>query len=161
MRNDETIARSRRKYHLLVPEMDERQRRQWAAVAAREPGWAASRWWPAPPACLAPRLRPGCGSWINRPRNMRRKRRESSAGWRSEAAGGDRPGIAGGAGVAGRTRLPKRWVVERTFSWLSNYRRLSKHYEYGSETGEATVQMAVIHLMLRRFTKKTSGVGVT
>ncbi len=25
--------------------------------------------------------------------------------------------------------LPKRWVVERTFAWLSNFRRLSKDYE--------------------------------
>jgi Rhodopirellula transposase DDE domain len=39
MRNDETIARIQRKYHLLVPEMDERRRRQWAAAEAREIGW--------------------------------------------------------------------------------------------------------------------------
>jgi putative transposase len=26
--------------------------------------------------------------------------------------------------------LPKRWVVERTFSWFGRYRRLSKDYEY-------------------------------
>ncbi len=39
MRNDETIARIQRKYHLLVPEMDERRRRQWAAAEARELGW--------------------------------------------------------------------------------------------------------------------------
>ena len=63
--------------------------------------------------------------------------------------------------VKGFKLLTKRWVVERTFSWLSNYRRLSKHYEYWSETGEAMVQVATIHLMLRRLTKKTSGVGVT
>jgi len=49
--------------------------------------------------------------------------------------------------------LPKRWVVERTFSWLSNYRRLSKHYEYWDETGEAMIHLAMIHLMLRRLTK--------
>src|SRR5262249_4568798 len=36
--------------------------------------------------------------------------------------------------VAGFQVLPKRWVVERTFAWLSNYRRLSKHYEYWNET---------------------------
>jgi transposase len=39
MRNGETIARIQRKYHLLVPEMDERRRRQWAAAEARELGW--------------------------------------------------------------------------------------------------------------------------
>jgi Rhodopirellula transposase DDE domain len=39
MRNDPTIAQIRRKYQLLVPELDERQRRQWAAAEARELGW--------------------------------------------------------------------------------------------------------------------------
>ncbi|HMB07895.1 MAG TPA: transposase, partial [Isosphaeraceae bacterium] len=62
--------------------------------------------------------------------------------------------------VKGFKLLPKRWVVERTFSWLSNYRRLSKHYEYWNETGEAMIHRAMIHLMLRRLTKKPS-VGVS
>src|SRR4051812_32718402 len=62
--------------------------------------------------------------------------------------------------VKGFKLLPKRWVVERTFSWLSNYRRLSKHYEYWNESGEAMVQVAMIRLMLRRLTKETPGVGV-
>jgi transposase len=39
MQNDQTVARIRRKYQLLVPEMDERRRRQWAAAEARELGW--------------------------------------------------------------------------------------------------------------------------
>jgi putative transposase len=60
--------------------------------------------------------------------------------------------------VKGFKLLPKRWVVERTFSWLSNYRRLSKHYEYWNETGEAMLQVAMIHLMLRRLTKKMSAI---
>jgi putative transposase len=60
--------------------------------------------------------------------------------------------------VKGFKLLPKRWVVERTFSWLSNYRRLSKHYEYWNETGEAMIQVAMIHIMLRRLTKKTASV---
>jgi putative transposase len=55
--------------------------------------------------------------------------------------------------VKGFKLLPKRWVVERTFSWLSNYRRLSKHYEYWNETGEAMIHLAMIHLMLRRLTR--------
>jgi putative transposase len=63
--------------------------------------------------------------------------------------------------VKGFKLLPKRWVVERTFSWLSNYRRLSKHYEYWDETGEAMIHLAMIHLMLRRLTKKKSNAGIT
>ena len=46
--------------------------------------------------------------------------------------------------------LPKRWVVERTFAWLGRYRRLSKDYEKLTETSEAMIQMAMIHIMLRR-----------
>jgi putative transposase len=46
--------------------------------------------------------------------------------------------------------LPKRWVVERTFAWLGRYRRLSKDYERLPETSEAMIQMAMIHIMVRR-----------
>jgi putative transposase len=46
--------------------------------------------------------------------------------------------------------LPRRWVVERTFGWMSQYRRLSKDYEYHPETSEAMIHVAMIHLMLRR-----------
>jgi putative transposase len=62
--------------------------------------------------------------------------------------------------VKGFKLLPKRRVVERTFSWLSSGRRLSKHYEYGNETGEAMVQVAMIRLMLRRLSKETMSVGL-
>ena len=46
--------------------------------------------------------------------------------------------------------LPRRWVVERTFSWLGQYRRLSKDYEGLPETSEAMIYAAMINLMLRR-----------
>src|SRR3954462_15205801 len=39
MSNAQTVAQIRRKYQMLLPEMDERQRRQWAAAEARELGW--------------------------------------------------------------------------------------------------------------------------
>jgi len=39
MDNAQTIAQIRRKYQMLLPEMDERLRRQWAAAEARELGW--------------------------------------------------------------------------------------------------------------------------
>jgi len=46
--------------------------------------------------------------------------------------------------------LPRRWVVERTFAWFGNYRRLSKDYEVLTETSEAMIYAAMIHVMLRR-----------
>ena len=47
--------------------------------------------------------------------------------------------------------LPKRWIVERTFSWLENFRRLTIDYEFLAETAEAMVQLACIQIMLNKF----------
>ena len=46
--------------------------------------------------------------------------------------------------------LPKRWIVERTFAWLGQYRRLSKDYEVSPQTSEALIYMAMTRLMLKR-----------
>ena len=50
----------------------------------------------------------------------------------------------------GFTVLPQRWIVERTFGWLGRYRRLSKDYEFFTQTGENLIDMAMINLMLHR-----------
>jgi putative transposase len=61
-------------------------------------------------------------------------------------------------GVKGFQVLPRRWVVERTFAWLGKYRRLSKDYEFLSETSEAWIYGAMIHVMVRRLARvQTAG----
>jgi putative transposase len=59
-------------------------------------------------------------------------------------------------GVKGFQLLPWRWIVERTFGWLGRYRRLSKDYEYLTQTSEAMIRVAMIHLMVRRLARLTS-----
>jgi putative transposase len=59
-------------------------------------------------------------------------------------------------GIKGFLLLPKRWIVERTFGWFNRYRRLSKDYEYVTQTSEAMLRVAMIHLMVRRLARITS-----
>ena len=46
--------------------------------------------------------------------------------------------------------LPRRWVVERTLSWLSKQRRLSKDYELLPRTTETWAYLTMSRLLLRR-----------
>lgn len=68
-------------------------------------------------------------------------------GWRVEVS--KRPEI-NAQKKAGFILLPRRWVVERTFAWLGNYRRLSKDYEYLPQSSETMVYPAMTNLMLHR-----------
>lgn len=46
--------------------------------------------------------------------------------------------------------LPRRWIVERTFAWLENSRRLSKDYETTISSSEAMIHLAMSRLMVKR-----------
>ena len=58
--------------------------------------------------------------------------------------------------VQGFVVLPRRWVVERTFAWLGKYRRLSKDYEALTDTSEAMIYAAMVHLMIRRLARQAA-----
>ena len=49
--------------------------------------------------------------------------------------------------------LPRRWVVERTFSWMMRWRRLCRDYERLPETHEAMVKWAMVGVMLNRLAR--------
>ena len=49
--------------------------------------------------------------------------------------------------------LPRRWVVERTFSWFGRNRRLAKDFENLADTLAAFVTLASIQLALRRLAR--------
>ena len=53
-------------------------------------------------------------------------------------------------GQRGFEVLPRRWVVERTLSWITGCRRLDRDYERLPETSEAMVKWAMIGVMTRR-----------
>ena len=71
-------------------------------------------------------------------------------GWCREHCGWAMEIIRRPEGQKGFVVLPKRWVVERTFAWLGKCRRLSKSHEVRIDSEEAWINIAMIHLMLRR-----------
>ena len=46
--------------------------------------------------------------------------------------------------------LPRRWVVERTFGWLMQQRRLVRDYEKTEASAQAWIYIAMIRLQVRR-----------
>ena len=46
--------------------------------------------------------------------------------------------------------IPKRWIVERTFAWLSNFRRMSKDYEHSPLTSKTNIFFNMITIMLKK-----------
>jgi putative transposase len=56
-------------------------------------------------------------------------RGQELADWRKAQGDWDLNVVERTRGVRGFAVVPKRWIVERTFGWLSRYRRMSKDYE--------------------------------
>jgi transposase len=55
--------------------------------------------------------------------------------------------------MAGFVVLPRRWVVERTFAWLMNSRRLARDHETLTATSEAMIQWSMVTRMSRRLAR--------
>lgn len=51
---------------------------------------------------------------------------------------------------AGFVVLPKRWIVERTFAWLGNYRRLAKDFEILTSPAENMIRIAMLKITLAK-----------
>jgi putative transposase len=52
-------------------------------------------------------------------------------------------------GSVGFVKLPRRWVVERTFAWIGRYRRNSRDYERHTESSESMIRISSIQRMIR------------
>jgi putative transposase len=46
--------------------------------------------------------------------------------------------------------LAKRWVVERTFAWINNFRRMAKDFEIPTCSAENFIRISMIQIMLDR-----------
>ena len=57
--------------------------------------------------------------------------------------------------MTGFVVLPRRWVVERTFAWISKHRRCVRDYEALPACHEAMVHLAMIITMSRRLARAT------
>lgn len=51
--------------------------------------------------------------------------------------------------------LPRRWVVERSFAWLGQPRRLARDYVHLPHTDGTMIYAAMSRIMLRRLARST------
>jgi putative transposase len=77
-------------------------------------------------------------------------RGQELAAWCKTEGGWDLEVVERAPDQRGFSVQPRRWVVDRTFGWLSRSRRLSKDYERKVQTSETLVQIALIRLLLTR-----------
>jgi putative transposase len=59
-------------------------------------------------------------------------------------------------GTHGFSVLPRRWVVERSFAWLSRNRRLAKDYERKVQTSETLMEIVAVRLLVARCGRGTA-----
>src|SRR3984885_14726435 len=81
---------------------------------------------------------------LQRPSGQRRRRQIAGAPARNRQAFGRHQGFV---------VLPRRWVVERTFSWFGRNRRPAKDYENLAETLAAFITLAAIQFAIRHLAR--------
>jgi len=59
----------------------------------------------------------------------------------------------------GFENLPRRWIAERTFAWISHNRRMAKDYEGLCSTGEAFIHASMTRLMVKRLVRAAAPKG--
>lgn len=77
-------------------------------------------------------------------------RGQELAAWCQAEGGWDLEVVERTPGAHGFSVVPRRWVVERTLSWISRNRKMSKDYERKVQTGETLIQVAMVRLLLTR-----------
>jgi putative transposase len=81
-------------------------------------------------------------------------RGQDLATWCQTESGWDLEVVERTPGQRGFSIQPRRWVVERSLSWISRNRRMSKDYERKVQTSETLIQVAMIRLLLARLGRK-------
>jgi putative transposase len=79
---------------------------------------------------------------------------EPLAQWCREEGGWDLEIVERDREAGGFEVIPKRWIVERTISWIGRNRRMSKDYERKVQTSETLIELAMIRLILRRLARQ-------
>src|SRR5260221_12526310 len=72
------------------------------------------------------------------------------ADWCQAEGGWDLEVVERPPGARGFAVLPKRWIVDRTFGWLSRNRRMGKDYDRKVQTSETLVALARLRLLIPR-----------
>ena len=83
-------------------------------------------------------------------------RGQELADWCKMEGGWDLEVVERAPGQRGFSIQPRRWVVERTFSWISRNRRMSKDYERKVQTSETLLQVAMVRLLVARLGRDAS-----
>ncbi|MEU9779263.1 transposase, partial [Streptomyces sp. NPDC047968] len=73
--------------------------------------------------------------------------------WAAQILGRELEIVRKDPGQRGFQVQPKRWAVERTFSWLTAHRRLARDYETSPAHSESMIRWAMIGVMVRRLTR--------